>query len=565
MVVNMKKAVSVVLSLWLALGAITANAAEMKIKSIVDPIEKKVMINGSLSSGPDARVSVTVFDADGNTVFADELLTGAEGTFKTSFDAENFAQGNYRALLKSNDGGESEYEFAVPIKAEDAQKLSLTAENDILLIKDGAPDKDYCEFVLRAENAELAKGKLSDNDFSAEGLPEGYRLEAESVDGKRIVFVLKGSGNVDKTCNVLLTVKSSIISGGKANTGADPVAVTIYPEAVGRKVSLDKYELTACMKDAKNVDSARSTFEVGLTLRDLNKDGLLTEGTDYDFSVPSALVGLKCEAAANKSENKIRIILSGTLRNPLANDETAEFVLKSTCVDGASEDSEKVLITLKKANTGSSSSGGGGSTGGSGGGGYTGGGQTAADITPTVPEKTVSFDDISGHWAENEILKLAGAGYISGVGNNLFVPDRNISRAEFVAMTVKSFGITQGSYNNDFADVAQDEWYAGYIAKALNAGIISEDSLFRPNDPIKREEMVKVIIGAWLMNNGRPEWVNMAQFADKENISAWAADYLDLAVTLGLVKGDNLNNFNPKKSATRAEAAAIFYRLLFLN
>ena len=162
-------------------------------------------------------------------------------------------------------------------------------------------------------------------------------------------------------------------------------------------------------------------------------------------------------------------------------------------------------------------------------------------------------------------MKLAGDGYISGVGNGLFVPNRSISRAEFITLAVKAFKITDGRYNNDFEDVAADAWYAGNVGKALSAGLISKDTKFRPNDPIKREEMVKVIIGGWLMNNEKPEWINMSQFNDKAEISQWALDYLDCAVTLGLIKGDNNNNFNPKKSTTRAEAATIFYRLLYLN
>ena len=57
----------------------------------------------------------------------------------------------------------------------------------------------------------------------------------------------------------------------------------------------------------------------------------------------------------------------------------------------------------------------------------------------------------------------------------------------------------------------------------------------------------------------------MSQFSDKTLISDWATEFVDIAVTLGLVKGDNNGNFNPKSGTTRAEAATVIYRLMYLN
>ena len=77
--------------------------------------------------------------------------------------------------------------------------------------------------------------------------------------------------------------------------------------------------------------------------------------------------------------------------------------------------------------------------------------------------------------------------------------------------------------------------------------------------------MVKIIVGAWLLENEEPQWINISDFNDKEQISDWAVDYVNTAVTLGLVKGDDNKNFNPKNGTTRAEAAVVLYRLLYLN
>ena len=131
----MKKTVSIILALGLLSGAAAADAAQMNTKCLIDPIEKTIMVNGSLSSGPDGKISVCVYDSAGNIVFADELISGVDGAFKTSFNVGAFADGEYSAKFKSDDSQGSELSFSVPPKADNAVKLKLKAQNDIFLIK----------------------------------------------------------------------------------------------------------------------------------------------------------------------------------------------------------------------------------------------------------------------------------------------------------------------------------------------------------------------------------------------------------------------------------------------
>ena len=54
----------------------------------------------------------------------------------------------------------------------------------------------------------------------------------------------------------------------------------------------------------------------------------------------------------------------------------------------------------------------------------------------------------------------------------------------------------------DFADVAEDSWYAAYVKAALDMGIISKADNFRPDDAITREEMCEILISAYEKLNG---------------------------------------------------------------
>lgn len=212
-------------------------------------------------------------------------------------------------------------------------------------------------------------------------------------------------------------------------------------------------------------------------------------------------------------------------------------------------------------------SGGGGSSSGGGGGG--GGGGTTVIPTPTptptptpAPAESAPFADVDGHWAQAEITQMVEQGVIKGMTEDSFAPDRDITRAEFTALIVRAFGLGTAEYREAFADVTGDAWYGGELQAAFDAGLVSgSDGQFRPDDPVSREEAIKILVGAVEKTSGA---VQPAQtdFADSADVSGWAVPYVGKAVALGMVQGDESNNLNPHDTATRAQAAVMIARVL---
>lgn len=85
-----------------------------------------------------------------------------------------------------------------------------------------------------------------------------------------------------------------------------------------------------------------------------------------------------------------------------------------------------------------------GGTGGSGisGGGSAGGNGAFSGVfgTGTVTPEKPDFNDISGHWAADEITAMQSRGYINGYADKSFKPNADITRAEFVKIIVSMFG-----------------------------------------------------------------------------------------------------------------------------
>jgi len=91
--------------------------------------------------------------------------------------------------------------------------------------------------------------------------------------------------------------------------------------------------------------------------------------------------------------------------------------------------------------------------------------------------QALAFADVpETHWAHYYIVTATSYGWISGIGNNLFAPDRNISRAEAVTLTNKLLNRVPDKAFIDnhpeltfYADVPQTHWAYYEIAEASNA------------------------------------------------------------------------------------------------
>lgn len=203
------------------------------------------------------------------------------------------------------------------------------------------------------------------------------------------------------------------------------------------------------------------------------------------------------------------------------------------------------------------------STGGGGGGGDQG---NEAPDTPDTPDAPVTgnevFPDIENHWAKDYIEEAKAKNIVTGDEKGNFNPENSVTRAELIAMLMRAVGGENVSYDGTFSDVGENDWYAPVIAKALSLGIISEDTKFRPNDSVTREEMCKMIVNVYTILNGEIEPEAEINFADGEDISSWAEDFIKKAVSAGIMNGIDETTFSPKSGATRAQAATVICRML---
>ncbi|MGM0884303.1 MAG: S-layer homology domain-containing protein [Bacillota bacterium] len=194
--------------------------------------------------------------------------------------------------------------------------------------------------------------------------------------------------------------------------------------------------------------------------------------------------------------------------------------------------------------------------------------RNSLSIYAVVQMKAVSFTDTTTHWAKEDITKLASKLIAEGMSDNMFAPERDITRAEFAALVVRSLGLDAVGSTSAFSDVALNKWYVGAVAAAIDAKLIEGyNGSFRPDAKITRSEVAAIVVRA-LTYAGKEvtlteEQVSsaLANFSDASTLG-WAREEIAAALSTEIVKGQSATKLAGSSNASRAEAATMIARFL---
>jgi hypothetical protein len=115
--------------------------------------------------------------------------------------------------------------------------------------------------------------------------------------------------------------------------------------------------------------------------------------------------------------------------------------------------------------------------------------------------KLISFNDVTGHWADEYIVALANKGVVSGYEDGGYHPDANINRAEIVKMALSAAGVPfqypQADAEFKFTDISgwQIPWVYAAWKKGIVQGYTAES--FAPGQNVTRAEALKIAMLAF--------------------------------------------------------------------
>ncbi|MBO5059473.1 MAG: S-layer homology domain-containing protein [Clostridia bacterium] len=188
-----------------------------------------------------------------------------------------------------------------------------------------------------------------------------------------------------------------------------------------------------------------------------------------------------------------------------------------------------------------------------------------AGVCPIAAHASGFSDVTYDNKAYEAVNYLAAKGIVSGVGDNKFMPEASVKRADFAVMADNALELSDQS-STAFSDVYAEDYYYYAVQRASGEGIISGtgNGLFEPNRSITREEAASILVRAFEKRNGATASLDMAsEYADKGEVSAWALEAVDKALALNLITAEN--GIEPKRAMTRAETAYAVANLLLLE
>lgn len=197
----------------------------------------------------------------------------------------------------------------------------------------------------------------------------------------------------------------------------------------------------------------------------------------------------------------------------------------------------------------------------------------SSEVIKHYSENGNVFADIfPGDWYYSSVDELVSLGLMYGLGNDVFAPKTDTSRAMLVTMLYRYSGETMKegwTRTNTFPDVEDGMWYSEAIEWAYRNKIVNgyADGKFYPDKTITRQEMAKVFVdfASYLGYELNADPEILAKFQDETMIHEWAKESAAKAVNAGLMFGDTNSRFQPQNGAARAESGAVLVRIIELE
>ena len=176
-----------------------------------------------------------------------------------------------------------------------------------------------------------------------------------------------------------------------------------------------------------------------------------------------------------------------------------------------------------------------------------------------------TFTDLAGYdWAKMQIETLASTGVINGTSETTYSPGKNITRADFICMLVRALQLNE-AIDGNFSDVPSTAYYYQAVGTAKNLGVAmgKGDNLFMPEENISRQDMMVIISRAMKISGMQLDdsASDLGGFKDASKVADYAVNAAAQLNKAGIIMGND-GNINPDGTATRAETAVIMYRIL---
>lgn len=458
---------------------------------------------------------------------------------------------------------------STPVNEQTITFSIITKDEVVQVFKDtlsdtsGADTEDVLKFITDYYS------DLAPNDTLCESMIEKDSMVAEKFADQILDNGIKADADID---DVIALIHSSAVLAILNNSENEELIADAVNSVL---VSENMTSLSEIYKDLSDDVKANICSDIKKLTKDFKT---ISEIVDYleDRIIFTAMQNVSgWQAISDVLNGNIEFFSSETktLINKINNStDKAEIYLKLQGKNASSEAEIYNILkaaydnSLKKQNT--KPSGGGG--GGGGGGRVTSVTTVNAVQSPTqnVEEPLVFKDIDSVPWAKEAIEHFYELKVVSGKTSDTFCPNDFVKREEFIKMIVIAADVSMTEKKYTYSDVDSNEWYYQYVLAATESKLVQgiDETNFGIGQNITRQDIATIcnrLLGA---NDEETEETSEGVIADYNEVSDYAKEAVNRLVSLEIIQGDENGNFAPRKYATRAETVVLLQRLIaFMN
>lgn len=167
-----------------------------------------------------------------------------------------------------------------------------------------------------------------------------------------------------------------------------------------------------------------------------------------------------------------------------------------------------------------------------------------------------TFSDVpSSYWGYADIEAVAEAGLMNGTGGGAFSPEMKVSVAQFLTLLGRLV----------FPDVKAEgaDWFGPYVTAAQEAKLLDGTQVDTNNveAEISRYDMAVILRAAAKKLGVAEKAAQSSEVTDYGMVPTMYADAVLAVYGMGLIRGDQVGNFNGSNTMMRAEVATVIMRL----
>ena len=575
---KLMRLILILLMIFLCSNTVYADQIIAPIASVVlDTDTDSLEVTGYNISDEDCNITIEIL---AENVSWERTSDDSDGIYFSDFDAETDSILDYLFCFGqvNNIASGQPYSFtAYGYTSDSLPKLRVRfGRNQIEYF-----DADIIEKFQDAQTAEELKAIVCSNDYLWTNIVDAYndKILDQQADGLFWSNVLtekisnaEENNGINSVNDILSMLNTAVeITVLQCADTSQEIATLLKEYFDADRIDSNSYDIYAKQGDFSDADYMSESQKEKLLLGLAEKSVSYSRVSDFisDFSVDVVLQACN----DNVSKYYVRKII---LQSDCISDEIAEKYGKLTeskqlQIAASVNEADSVYASIRALENAINKllekkiepvGGGGG-----------GGGSNAKDnhvgsVTTQVPaiEKTPVFRDLTNvSWASEAICALAENGIVSGDGMGNFMPEKNVTREEFVKMLVCALNLHREDAVSDFADVEKNSWSYPYISSAVATGLIMgiDENNFGTGRVMKREEMAVVIYRAMkTVEMFLGEERDDVSFVDEADISPFAKEACVALAEAGVMEGVGNSLFVPSGTVNRAQAAKVIYELI---